>query len=284
MPARETPGLDVPAQAEFQSAQHIMGARAARPQSVTHQWLQLAEITKVETNEDGRWSGYLTVRLLTVEGTRQRVKYTASAVGNGLFAGECPEEGSLVLLGWLPAGIPIVLAKVPFSVEALYQRKALPELKKGEYLIRGGVVEGGAKVPGGSVRWDQYGRVVLTDKDKRVEVVVGPPRDGNGEVESNDATGQNFRCRVTVKDINGVSAMKLRVDDAGNVSLEAPRLDILADEVNVGDDPGNEDKLVTRRWVQQTFLTHVHPDPTSGVTGTPQGGAGSAFTDVLRSK
>jgi len=285
---RETPAARIPPQAGMDSSTTIANerGRSMEEHSVAFDWLQLASVTGVETNEDGRWTGFVTVQLLTIEGTRDKVKLAFPAAGNGVFSGGPPEVGSVVVLGWLPAGRPVVLGQIPFSIEALYQKKALPDLAQGELLIRSGnAVEGEGRVGGASILWDRDGRVIIQDREQRMEVTVGPVYDQNDVVEKNPQTGDEIRLRVQAKDANGVTLMSLRLDDGGNVLLEANRVDILSPEVNVGEDTNDRDRLVTRGGVEDVCKLHTHATAGTGAPSPPTIVAGeTGYTEQLRSK
>lgn len=287
LPSRARP------QGSIQSRESIHDGRMAGQQAnVAFAFLQLAEVLDVNTNADGRWDGFLNIRLLTMEGTREKVKMCIPASGNGVFAGGPPEEHAILLLGWLPVGRPVVIAAVPISIEALFQNKDLPDLVPGEYLIRSGVVVDGIKVGGASILWDRYGRVIIKDREERIDVTVGPLLDANGDVETSPETGEPLRLRVRARDASGDTLLKLEVDDGGGLRLEARRVDFVADELNVGEDVGDRNKLVTQGWVQDIFDGHGHASsapghtivgPSTAVIPTAPM-AREGLTEVLRSK
>lgn len=280
-------------QGPIQSRESIQqGREAGLSNNVAFAFLQLAEVLDVNTNDEGRWDGFLNVRLLTMEGTREKVKMSIAASGNGVFAGGPPETKSVVVIGWLPVGRPIVLAAVPFNVEGLYQSKSLPNLIPGEYLIRAGMEIDGVKLGGASIIWDRYGRVIIKDREERIEVTVGPLLDANGEVETNADTGDEIRLRVRGTDEFGDTLLNIEVDDGGTLKVQARRMDVVADAVNIGEDVGDRNKLVTQGWVQDIFDGHGHASsapghtivgPSTATISTPPMSR-DGLTEVLRSK
>lgn len=287
---RETRQDDFGIDAQEASIREIQeGRQRLRFRATAFSWLQLAEVVELERDDQNRWTGFVTVRVLTMEASRNRVKIGLEAGGNGLFVGGPPEIHSLVVIGWLPTGRPIIVAKTVASIADLRERKDLPDLQEGEYFIRSGIVtldDDGNPVhlPGASIYLDANGRIVLQDKDKTAEVLIGPALDSEGDPETDPQTGNPVLLRCRIKDASGAALATLYFDDEGNLTLEATDVNLLVDKLSVGENPNDGDQLVTRRWALTTFLTHIHSDPTSGFTGTPVEGAGTAFTGVLRSK
>ena len=267
------------------------GREASRAQAVAFTWLQLAEITEIEKADDGKWNGLLTVNLLTIAGNRQRVKMTLGAVGNGIFVGGPPEPRTLVVVGWLPAGMPVLLAQVPMTIEGLRVSKSLPDLIEGEYLLRAGVLaqSDSEKIPGGSVFLDRNGRVILENQNKTAEVVIGEGLVGatDGEPTKNPAetgndpkTSKPTLVRVRTKDSDGNTLATLYMDTEGNVTLEAETLRLAVNDMAVGEGTNDRDQLVTRGWVVDTYMLHSHAAQGASPPTTP----GSAFTSIQKSK
>lgn len=248
-------------------------------------WLQPARITKLELDDNGKWTGFVTVAFLAMAGTRANVKLTIPMSGQGQWLGGPPEEGAMVIVGWLPAGIPVIVGYAPVSVEGLEVLKALPKLKRGELYARAGLTnEQGVPIPGGWVRWDEFGRVVASNDAGTAELTVGSPLTAEGDVEKDPTSGRTILMQLVARSAAGEALGSLSFDDEGNIIIRGRRLLAVMDKVDAGEAPNDLDRLVTVRWVQETYLLHVHSDPASGITGTPQGGAGSAFSKVMRSE
>lgn len=266
----------------------VAGRQRDRFRGVAFRWLQLAEVTGLETNEDGSYTGYVKTQLLAMEGTREKVRVACPAAGNGQFVGGVPETGSVVVLGWLPGGIPVALAQLPFSITALREDKGLPDLIGGEYLIQAGTVESdGSRVSGGRIVLDKNGRVIVESKDRTAEVMVGPALTSGGEAEEDGVTENPIILSCRIKDASGNTLSRLTFDDSGGVTLSAERVRVATEEMTVGsedDSPSSADQLLTRKWFNTKFASHVH----TGVGGPPATpfnilGDGER-TEVLRSK
>jgi hypothetical protein len=270
-------------QAAIASGRSRGGSRA-----VAFRWLQLASVTGVDKTESGDWDGFLTVQLMTMEGTRERVKMTLAAVGNGLFVGGPPEIGSLVIIGWLPAGRPVVVGQAPITVQGLRDVKDLPDLVEGEYLIRSGNLDllTNAQIPGATILLDRDGKILLKNRAKTVEVTVGATLDLDGLEEKDPKSGEAVHLKCRILDASGNQLAALSFGDEGSVTIQATEVHLDADSVAIGDDPTNGDRLVTQRWLRQVFDLHTHTGGAVGeLTTAPipipvQGDV----TEVLRSK
>lgn len=238
----------------------------------TFRWLQLAKIIGVDKDADGRWTGRVTVQLLQNEASRGLVTLGLPWASQAGYIGGVPEIETVVVLGWVQAGLPVILCQVPFPPLILEKNKALPRLVEGEVLIRGSVRDPDVKhqEPGGSFLSDRYGRVVVASRKATAEIDLGA-----------DPSDTSILLRVTVRDSSGNTKCQLTMSDSGVVTLTAETLNIDAD-VSIGD-PVSYGTLVTRQWVENTFKTHTHPAP-GGTTSVPSPISDSGYTEKLRSQ
>jgi hypothetical protein len=151
--------------------------------------IHLAEITKIELNENGRPTGRATVRLLTLPGVRSSVLMPVPS-SQYWFHGSLPPINTLVSVGWLPQNIAIILNYYPLNLKQLKEKKDLPDLETGEIYMRAQIKQGTTNVPGGTIFLDKDGAVVLKDKDEKTTVAM----DADGNVTINADTKVTVNC------------------------------------------------------------------------------------------
>lgn len=124
----------------------------------------------VEKDERGNAvpTGLLSVELLDRGGTRDKVPYIISSSGNGNFFGGLPELGSLCVVGFRSQNIPVILGFLPHGLDVLFkERRVIGNLHPGESIAQGSaqVIDNDGRqqfLPGGSIKWDMYGRLIIT--------------------------------------------------------------------------------------------------------------------------
>lgn len=232
-------------------------------------WLQLAKIVGVDKEDNGRWTGRVTVEFLQNAGSRGLVTVGMPMAGNAGYIGGVPEIDTVVVLGWAQAGLPVVICHVPFPPLVLEKNKAFPRLVEGEVLIRGSVRDGDAlhQEPGGSMTADRYGRIVVASRKATAEIDVGP-----------DPADTSILLRAVVRDSSGNAKCQLTMNDSGEVTLTADSVKIDAD-VTIGSGVGVS-ALATQAWVESVFKIHSHSSLGSPPSPIPDTG----FTAKLRSE
>lgn len=231
--------------------------------------MQLAKIVGVDKEDNGRWTGRVTVEFLQNQGSRGLVTVGMPVASNAAFIGGVPEINTVVVLGWVQAGLPIVICHVPFPPIVLEKNKAFPRLIEGEILIRGSVRDGDAshQEPGGAITSDRYGRITVASRKATAEIDVGP-----------DPSDTSILLRAVVRDSSGNAKCQLTMSESGEISLTADSINIAAD-VTIGGGITTE-SLATRTWVETVFKTHSHP----GVGSPPSPIPDTGFTTKLRSE
>lgn len=295
-PTTQTPRDIHPTDAEDESVKAIGKGMSRQFRQRAFRWLQQARVTRVDIDPDtDGWTGTVAVELLTMAGTRAGVRMTLPIAGNAQFAGGPPLENTVVVIGWLPAGLPMIVGympPLPGDMEALGK---LRRLEPGEYLLQAGVkLPTGEQVPGGSVHLKASGEVETESRDPAEKAVLTRERSGATGVDDPD-TEAEIHYQIAAVDADGNVKGAVSIDTDGNILIDAPgsRVILRSSDVRVGADDVNDlDTLVTRQWVRDVFDKHTHLSaPTGSVSGPSAGVLEStiplpdgAFTEKLRSK
>lgn len=187
--------------------------------------IHLAQITKIEKDDQGRFTGRVAVDLLTMPGGGTRVQVLVPLpASQNWFVGGIPPINTLCTLGFLPQGVAVILAYHMHGLRQLIDVKGLPDLQPGEIYLQSEVTENSLPAAGGTVYLDQNGDVTIQDKNKNTIITL-------------DNTG-NVTITASTK-----------------VTVNAPEATINADEVHLGGESGN--KLVDDTFIT-FFNTHIH--------------------------
>jgi hypothetical protein len=201
--------------------------------------VQLAQIEKIEVDENGKATGRATVRMLSMIGQRTSVLMPVPA-SQHMFVGGLPPINTLVVIGWLPQGIGIILNYYPIKYRQLIAEDRIPDIIPGEILLQSELTEGGRQRGGATILLDRNGQVIIQDKDSKVTVTITP--DGS-----------------------------VTIDADSKVTVNAPAVDL-------GGESGEE--LVTKTFLTSVFNSHTHAGVQSGgaVTGPPSPTASTEHT------
>jgi len=237
--------------------------------------LQLAKVVALvpDPKDATKWSGRVQVQVLTMDATRSSVTLTIPYASMAGFLGGVPELESLLIIGWLPHGIPVALGYVMLGLRNMETVKGFPSLAPGEIYARASVREDEKQVGGGSVLLDRAGRVVLQSRGAEAEIVLG-----------DDASDPSIKAKVTIRNSGG-DGFTLSITDGGSVILKANDVLIDANSVAVGEETTALNDLVTRQWVRDVFDNHIHSGVTTGLGSSlkPVALTETGLTERLRS-
>jgi hypothetical protein len=229
-----------------------------------------------------RYSGRVTVELLTADGVRKECLFPNPS-GQSDFMGGLPVEDSIVVIGFLPRGISIVLASYPPSFRDLVDIRGLLSLDKGEKLIQASEVSG--FTPSGShvlqtktsrIYLDRYGRVIIENKNIRSRIILGNldtslnpyeedsqgnerPKDPSDNTATDDDTGDTIAMRLEILDSGGNVKSYINFDEEGGIVDYAAHRVIKSNDLELGEEGlGSDNYLVIAKFLTEVFNSHGH--------------------------
>ena len=175
---------------------------------------QLGQITKIETDDDGKYTGRATVEMLTMPGVRESVLMPIIS-SQYMFFGGLPPINTLCTVGWMPMGVGVILNYYPMKYNQMLKENRFQELETGEVLLQAELTEGGVQRAGATVLLDKEGQVVVKDKDETVTITVSPT--GNVTIQADADVIINADTKVTLNcdnvHLGGEAGKNLVTDD-----------------------------------------------------------------------
>jgi hypothetical protein len=175
---------------------------------------QLAQIIRIETDEDGNYTGRATVELLTMLGVRASVIMPITS-SQYMFFGGLPPENTLCTVGWMPQGVGVILNYYPIKYTQLVKENRIRDLEKGEVLLQAELTENGAQRAGATVLLDKEGQVIVKDMNETVTITVSPT--GNVTIQADADVIINADTKVTLNcnnvNLGGEAGKNLVTDD-----------------------------------------------------------------------